>query len=60
MTPAHSNRTGHIHLKDLGHLITYEVKKTDGVAKGFNAIAVDDGVAMTTASREGHKDDKAQ
>jgi len=49
-----------VHLKDLGHLIAYEVKKTDGVAKGFNAIAVDDGVAVTTASREGHRGDKAQ
>ena len=56
----HPVRARSFHLNDLEHRITYEIKKADGVANGFNAIAVDDGVAMTTASREGHSGDKAQ
>ncbi len=37
---------GHIHLKDLGQLVAREVEKAGGVAKEFNTIAVDDGIAM--------------
>ena len=37
---------GHVHLKDLGQLVTREIEKAGGVAKEFNTIAVDDGIAM--------------
>lgn len=37
---------GHVHLKDLGQLVAREVEKCGGVAKEFNTIAVDDGIAM--------------
>jgi dihydroxy-acid dehydratase len=37
---------GHVHLKDLGHLVAREIEKAGGVAKEFNTIAVDDGIAM--------------
>jgi dihydroxy-acid dehydratase len=37
---------GHVHLKDLGQLVAGEIKKAGGVAKEFNTIAVDDGIAM--------------
>jgi dihydroxy-acid dehydratase len=37
---------GHVHLKDLGQLVAREVEKAGGVAKEFNTIAIDDGIAM--------------
>jgi len=37
---------GHVHLKDMGQLIAREIEKAGGVAKEFNTIAVDDGIAM--------------
>jgi len=37
---------GHVHLKDMGQLVAGEIKKSGGVAKEFNTIAVDDGIAM--------------
>ena len=37
---------GHVHLKDLGQLVAREVERAGGVAKEFNTIAVDDGIAM--------------
>ena len=37
---------GHVHLKDLGQLVAGEVARAGGVAKEFNTIAVDDGIAM--------------
>ncbi|WP_372018335.1 dihydroxy-acid dehydratase [Pseudoxanthomonas sp. 10H] len=37
---------GHVHLKDLGQLVAREVERVGGVAKEFNTIAVDDGIAM--------------
>ncbi|MDA8741892.1 dihydroxy-acid dehydratase [Amylibacter sp.] len=37
---------GHVHLKDLGQLVAGEIEATGGVAKEFNTIAVDDGIAM--------------
>ncbi len=37
---------GHVHLKDLGQLVAGEVMAAGGVAKEFNTIAVDDGIAM--------------
>ncbi|ANT62338.1 dihydroxy-acid dehydratase [Salipiger sp. CCB-MM3] len=37
---------GHVHLKDLGQMVAREVEKAGGVAKEFNTIAVDDGIAM--------------
>jgi dihydroxy-acid dehydratase len=37
---------GHVHLKDMGQLVAREVEKADGIAKEFNTIAVDDGIAM--------------
>jgi len=37
---------GHVHLKDLGQLVCREIEKSGGVAKEFNTIAVDDGIAM--------------
>jgi dihydroxy-acid dehydratase len=37
---------GHVHLKDLGQMVAREVEVSGGVAKEFNTIAVDDGIAM--------------
>ena len=37
---------GHVHLKDLGQLVARSVEEAGGVAKEFNTIAVDDGIAM--------------
>ncbi|AUH64882.1 dihydroxy-acid dehydratase [Paracoccus zhejiangensis] len=37
---------GHVHLKDLGQLVAAEVEAAGGIAKEFNTIAVDDGIAM--------------
>jgi dihydroxy-acid dehydratase len=37
---------GHVHLKDLGQLVCREIEAAGGVAKEFNTIAVDDGIAM--------------
>src|SRR3989440_6410847 len=37
---------GHVHLKDLGQLVAAEIERSGGVAKEFNTIAVDDGIAM--------------
>ncbi|MBT5751920.1 MAG: dihydroxy-acid dehydratase [Rhodospirillaceae bacterium] len=37
---------GHVHLKDLGQLVAREIEKAGGVAKEFDTIAVDDGIAM--------------
>jgi dihydroxy-acid dehydratase len=37
---------GHVHLKDLGQLVAREIERHGGVAKEFNTIAVDDGIAM--------------
>ena len=36
---------GHVHLKDLGQLVAREIERAGGVAKEFNTIAVDDGIA---------------
>ncbi len=37
---------GHVHLKDVGQLVAREIEKAGGIAKEFNTIAVDDGIAM--------------
>ena len=37
---------GHVHLKDLGQMVAREIEKNGGIAKEFNTIAVDDGIAM--------------
>jgi len=37
---------GHVHLKDLGQMVAREIEAAGGVAKEFNTIAVDDGIAM--------------
>jgi dihydroxy-acid dehydratase len=37
---------GHVHLKDFGQLVAREIVKAGGVAKEFNTIAIDDGIAM--------------
>jgi dihydroxy-acid dehydratase len=37
---------GHVHLKDLGQLVAEEIARVGGVAKEFNTIAIDDGIAM--------------
>ena len=37
---------GHVHLKDMGQLVAREIEQAGGVAKEFNTIAVDDGIAM--------------
>ncbi|MDG1996694.1 MAG: dihydroxy-acid dehydratase [Emcibacteraceae bacterium] len=37
---------GHVHLKDLGQMVAREIEKHGGIAKEFNTIAVDDGIAM--------------
>ena len=37
---------GHVHLRDLGKLVAEQIEASGGVAKEFNTIAVDDGIAM--------------
>lgn len=37
---------GHVHLKDIGQMVAREIERAGGVAKEFNTIAVDDGIAM--------------
>lgn len=37
---------GHVHLKDMGQLVARQIERAGGVAKEFNTIAVDDGIAM--------------
>ena len=37
---------GHVHLKDIGQMVAREIEKHGGIAKEFNTIAVDDGIAM--------------
>jgi dihydroxy-acid dehydratase len=37
---------GHVHLRDLGRLVAGEIERAGGVAKEFNTIAIDDGIAM--------------
>ncbi len=37
---------GHVHLKEMGQLVAREIEKAGGVAKEFNTIAIDDGIAM--------------
>ncbi|WP_392559103.1 dihydroxy-acid dehydratase [Orbus mooreae] len=37
---------GHVHLKDIGQLVAKEIEQAGGIAKEFNTIAVDDGIAM--------------
>ncbi len=37
---------GHVHLKDLGQLVVHQIERAGGVAKEFNTIAIDDGIAM--------------
>ncbi len=37
---------GHVHLKDMGQLVAAEIEKAGGVAKEFDTIAIDDGIAM--------------
>jgi len=37
---------GHVHLKDLGQLVAREIEAVGGIAKEFNTIAIDDGIAM--------------
>ncbi|HEY0890908.1 MAG TPA: dihydroxy-acid dehydratase, partial [Nocardioides sp.] len=37
---------GHVHLRDMGKIVAAEIQKAGGVAKEFNTIAVDDGIAM--------------
>ncbi|MFG1173699.1 dihydroxy-acid dehydratase [Erwiniaceae bacterium CAU 1747] len=37
---------GHVHLKDLGQMVAHEIEQAGGVAKEFNTIAIDDGIAM--------------
>ncbi|MCP4996773.1 MAG: dihydroxy-acid dehydratase [Gammaproteobacteria bacterium] len=37
---------GHVHLKDMGQLVAREIEQAGGVAKEFNTIAIDDGIAM--------------
>ena len=53
---------GHVHLKDLGQMVAREIEEAGGVAKEFNTIAVDDGIAMghdgmlySLPSREHHR-----
>ena len=42
---------GHVHLKDMGQLVAREIENSGGVAKEFNTIAVDDGIAITCKKR---------
>ncbi|WP_047248977.1 dihydroxy-acid dehydratase [Chromobacterium subtsugae] len=37
---------GHVHLQNMGQLVAREIEKAGGVAKEFNTIAIDDGIAM--------------
>jgi len=37
---------GHVHLKDIGQLVAGAIEASGGVAKEFNTIAIDDGIAM--------------
>lgn len=37
---------GHVHLRDLGQLVARSIEKAGGIAKEFNSIAIDDGIAM--------------
>lgn len=37
---------GHVHLRDLGKLVANSINEAGGIAKEFNTIAVDDGIAM--------------
>ncbi len=37
---------GHVHLKDMGQMVAREIEKAGGIAKEFNTIAIDDGIAM--------------
>src|SRR5512143_1374197 len=37
---------GHVHLKDLGQMVAREIEAAGGVAKEFDTIAIDDGIAM--------------
>ncbi|MDX8403983.1 MAG: dihydroxy-acid dehydratase, partial [Mariprofundaceae bacterium] len=37
---------GHVHLKDIGQMVAREIEAAGGVAKEFNTIAIDDGIAM--------------
>ncbi|MDX8393425.1 MAG: dihydroxy-acid dehydratase [Mariprofundales bacterium] len=37
---------GHVHLKDLGQMVAREIERAGGIAKEFNTIAIDDGIAM--------------
>lgn len=37
---------GHVHLKDMGQLVAREIEASGGIAKEFNTIAIDDGIAM--------------
>src|SRR6188508_1201549 len=37
---------GHVHLKDMGQLVARAIERAGGVAKEFNTIAIDDGIAM--------------
>ena len=37
---------GHVHLRDMGRLVAEQIEKAGAVAKEFNTIAVDDGIAM--------------
>ncbi|MBL8449440.1 MAG: dihydroxy-acid dehydratase [Dechloromonas sp.] len=37
---------GHVHLKDLGQLVAREIEAAGGIAKEFNTVAIDDGIAM--------------
>ncbi len=37
---------GHVHLKDMGQLVARQIEAAGGIAKEFNTIAVDDGIAM--------------
>ncbi len=45
-TPLPSLSPGHVHLRDLGKLVAEQIEAAGGVAKEFNTIAVDDGIAM--------------
>ncbi|MBR9865490.1 MAG: dihydroxy-acid dehydratase [Oceanospirillales bacterium] len=37
---------GHVHLKDIGQLVAREIERAGGIAKEFNTIAIDDGIAQ--------------
>jgi len=42
----HAIRTGHVHLRDVGKIVAAEIERAGGIAREFNTIAVDDGIAM--------------